>query len=121
MAKAKYSDECSGHFGLAIEEYTHFTSPIRRYPDLFVHRMLHKYLFDNNSKGEENDRIYASKAAEQSSLKERNANDAELAVNDYLCALYMTNHLNEIFTGTISFVSQKGIYVRLPSTISPMR
>ncbi|MBQ1506406.1 MAG: ribonuclease R [Erysipelotrichales bacterium] len=117
MAKAKYSDECSGHFGLAIEEYTHFTSPIRRYPDLFVHRMLHKYLFDNNSKGEENDRIYAAKAAEQSSLKERNANDAELAVNDYLCALYMTNHLNEVFTGTVSFVSQKGIYVRLPSTV----
>ncbi len=117
MAKAKYSDECAGHFGLALEEYVHFTSPIRRYPDLFVHRMLHKYLFENRRKGENNDRIFAEKAADQSSLKERGAQEAEFAVNDYLFAKYMSHHIGEEFTGTISHVSGRGLFVRLPDTV----
>lgn len=118
MQKARYYPENLGHFGLAIKDYCHFTSPIRRYPDLTIHRiikyMLHGELNANKIKALEN---YVIEASEQSSVTERNADDAERAVDDLKKAEYMLDKIGEVFEGNISSVTEGGIFVELDNTI----
>jgi len=118
MQKAKYSASCEGHFGLAEEKYLHFTSPIRRYPDLMVHRMMRKYLFEGASdQSKDEDLEKCTDAAEQSSLRERISQDAEYDVDDMKKAEYMEGHVGEMFEGLISSVQSYGFYVTLPNTV----
>jgi len=119
MAKAVYSEQNSGHFGLASPCYTHFTAPIRRYPDLLVHRLLRKYLFDQDVKAAE---LFAlssqiAEIAKQSSKRERDAIDCEYEVNDMKKAEYMEDYLGERYNGIISSVTKFGVFVSLPNTI----
>jgi len=118
MQKARYYQENLGHFGLALRDYCHFTSPIRRYPDLTIHRiikyMLHGELSQNKLKVLEN---LVVEASEQSSITERNADEAERAVDDLKKAEYMRDKIGEIFEGNISSVTESGIFVELDNTI----
>ena len=118
MMKARYAPACLGHFGLASEFYCHFTSPIRRYPDLMIHRIMKQYI--NGVPKDELKMKYASiveRASEQSSVTERNADEAEREVDDYKKAVYMSKFLGEKFTGTISGVQEFGIFVELENGI----
>lgn len=119
MAKARYSDECVGHYGLAAKYYTHFTSPIRRYSDLIVHRMLRKYLFLNDL--EINGLIIAQSkmydVAFQTSKTERIAVDLEREVTDMKVAEYMEDHIDEVFDGIISSITNFGFYVELENGV----
>ncbi|MDD3999529.1 MAG: ribonuclease R [Bacilli bacterium] len=119
MAKAIYNEKNLGHYGLASTCYTHFTAPIRRYPDVIVHRLLRKYLFDHDVKSEElpalNKKI--AEIAEQASKKEREAIDCEYRVEDMKKAEYMANFIGEKYDGVISSVTKFGIFVSLPNTI----
>ena len=111
MERARYSTEALPHFGLASQHYCHFTSPIRRYPDLMVHRLLK----DPHSMEGQLDWL-----ARHSSKMERLAEEAERdSVELKLCA-YMQNHIGEIFTGTISTVVASGFFVRLENTVEGM-
>ncbi|MFW5913530.1 MAG: ribonuclease R [Bacillota bacterium] len=119
MQKAVYSEENIGHFGLAFEHYTHFTSPIRRYPDLIVHRLLKRYFIDKD-KRHDTIRHYESimpDVAERSSSRERTAVTLERDVLDMKKAEYMADKIDETFEGHISGVTAFGIYVGLPNTI----
>lgn len=118
LKQARYSPECSGHFGLAARFYCHFTSPIRRYPDLIIHRIIKEYI---NGKIDEKriERLnkeveYASK---QSSEMERVAQDAEREVDDLKKAEYMAERIDEEYEGIISSVTGFGFFVELPNTI----
>ena len=119
MQKAVYSPDNLGHYGLASKCYTHFTSPIRRYPDTTVHRLLRTYLFDNRidmntiHKWEEK-LVYI---AEHSSEKERSSVDCEREVEDMKMAEYMEKHIGEEFEGMISSVTSFGMFVELPNLI----
>jgi len=119
MQKAIYSPENLGHYGLASSCYTHFTSPIRRYPDTTVHRLLRTYLFNNNMdmktirKWEEK-LVYI---AEHSSEKERSSVDCEREVEDMKMAEYMEKHIGEKYEGMISSVTSFGMFVELPNLI----
>ncbi|MGL5869909.1 ribonuclease R [Clostridium chrysemydis] len=118
MMQAKYSPECVGHFGLAAKYYCHFTSPIRRYPDLQIHRIIKEHL---NGKIDP-EREKALKAAveyssRQSSETERAAQDAEREVDDLKKAEYMQERIGEEFEGIISSVTSFGMFVELPNTI----
>ena len=118
MMKARYSEENLGHFGISSECYCHYTSPIRRYPDLFIHRMIKKALRKDWT--EEQKRLYfarAEEAATHCSDTERNAELAEREVDDYLKAEFMKAHLGEEFEGVISSVKDFGFFVELPNTI----
>lgn len=119
MAKAKYDVHNIGHYGLASECYTHFTSPIRRYPDLIVHRLLRKYLFNGEvSVDDQNNNLLAlENIALHSSQKERDAIECEYEVEDMKMAEYMEMHIGEKFEGTISSVTNFGMFVTLPNTI----
>jgi ribonuclease R len=119
MAKAKYSEKNIGHYGLASSSYTHFTSPIRRYPDLIVHRYLRKFLFNGEVSVREQDNALAKivVAAAHSSKKERDAIDCEYEVNDMKKAEYMENHVGEIYEATISSVTNFGLFAALDNTI----
>ena len=119
MQKAIYSKDNVGHFGLASRCYTHFTSPIRRYPDTTVHRLLHTYLFDQNLSSHtlhtyEEKLIYI---AEHSSMKERASVDCEREVEDMKMAEYMEQHIGEEFEGMISSVMSFGLFVELDNLI----
>ena len=118
MMKAKYSPECSGHFGLAAKYYCHFTSPIRRYPDLIIHRIIKEYInggiSDKRMKNLETAVVFASK---QSSETERTAQDAEREVEDLKKAEYMSDKIGEEYDGMISSVTGFGVFVELPNTI----
>ena len=118
MMKACYQDKCLGHFGIASTFYCHFTSPIRRYPDLLIHRIIKAFLAGKKSKELhlEYDGVVGT-ASEQSSLTEKRADEVERAVDDYKKALYMKKHLGEKHTGTISGVHEFGIFVELENTI----
>lgn len=118
MKQARYAPQCTGHFGLAAMYYCHFTSPIRRYPDLIIHRIIKEYL-----KGSLNDaRIEAlTKAVDyasvQSSETERTAQEAEREVDDLKKAEYMFDKIGEIYDGIISSVTSFGMFVQLPNTV----
>jgi ribonuclease R len=118
MQKAKYSTECIGHFGLACQYYCHFTSPIRRYPDLQIHRIIKEEL-----RGRMNDERIAHYrdilpgVAKQSSETERRADEAEREVDKRKKAEYMEDHLGEEFDGVISGITSWGIFVELPNTV----
>lgn len=121
MKKATYEPECLGHFGLSLKYYCHFTSPIRRYPDLIIHRIIKETL----TSFPEGDRlrlltVKTREAAELSSLNERRAIELEREVEKLKKAEYMLAHIGETFEGVISGVSNYGIYVELPNTIEGM-
>lgn len=118
MQKARYDSQPLGHFGLALKDYCHFTSPIRRYPDLTIHRilkyMLHGEMTPNKTKVLES---FVNEASEQSSLTERIADEAERAVDDLKKAEYMSERIGEVYEGKISSVLESGIFVELDNTI----
>ena len=119
MQRAKYDNRCIGHFGLAEEEYLHFTSPIRRYPDLEVHRMLRKYSFEGcmDLNERKKDEEKTAEYAEQSSIRERLSADAEFDCADMKKAEYMQDHIGMISEGIVTGVQSYGMYVQLPSTV----
>lgn len=119
MEKARYSNINIGHFGLASDCYTHFTSPIRRYPDLVVHRLLRQYLVEKETSAQvvARNKNFTALAAEQSSNMEVKAMECERVVEQMKKAEYMTKFINQKFTGIISGITGFGIFVELPNTI----
>lgn len=118
MKKARYSPECIGHFGLAARYYCHFTSPIRRYPDLMIHRIIKEFLHgDINEKRMGALIPIVETASKQSSETERTADDAEREVDDLKKAEYMSERIGQEFDGIVSSVTGFGIFVELPNTI----
>ena len=117
MSKAVYDPKCRGHFGLAESEYLHFTSPIRRYPDLLVHRMLRRYYYEEDFTRREYDEAHMREYAELSSERERAADEAEYQCEDMKKAEYMSAHIGEKFEGLITSVKNFGFYVTLPNTV----
>ncbi len=117
MAKAVYDAHCLGHFGLAEKEYLHFTSPIRRYPDLIVHRMLRRYYFEEDYSHRKNDESLVKRYAESSSEREREADSAEYECEDMKKAEYMKDKVGMVMEGIITSVKNYGFYVTLPDTI----
>ena len=112
MAKAKYSTDNIGHYGLAFSDYTHFTSPIRRYPDLMVHRLLALYL----DGGKSQDKDWLESECMYASEREQVATDAERTSVKYKLVEYMQSHVGEELTGHISGVTEWGIYVEIEPT-----
>ncbi|WP_308784210.1 ribonuclease R, partial [uncultured Blautia sp.] len=119
MKQAKYTTECSGHFGLAARYYCHFTSPIRRYPDLQIHRIIRDNLRGRlQREGKtEHYREILEEVARQSSVCERRAQEAERESDKLKKAEYMSYHLGEEFDGIISGVTGYGLYVELSNTV----
>lgn len=117
MQKARYDEQCLGHFGLADEYYTHFTSPIRRYPDLLVHRLIRTYIFEHKIEEISHYEEIIPYLAEQSSQREREAIDIEREVDDMKMAEYMSNHIGEEYEGIISSVTHFGFFVELDNTV----
>ncbi len=117
MQKARYDASCVGHFGLASSEYLHFTSPIRRYPDLIVHRMVRKYLFEQNYADMDKDEKMVVDASLQSSECEDKATYAQRDVLDMKKAEYMQNFVGQYFDGIISSVTNFGFFVKLDNTV----
>lgn len=115
MAKACYSPQNLGHFGLASEAYCHFTSPIRRYPDLYIHRIIKSYLHGQNSKGHFAPLV--DRVASHSSEMERNSVDAERASDDIKICEYMSDFVGEHFDGMITSIIPAGVFVMLESTV----
>jgi len=113
MSKAIYQVDNIGHFGLGSECYTHFTSPIRRYPDLIVHRFLKKYLVNNDFSDEMD---FLVQASDNSTITERKAIDLEREVEDIKKAEYMENFVGQIFEGTITGMLDFGMFIRLDNT-----
>lgn len=118
LKQAKYSPECSGHFGLAADYYCHFTSPIRRYPDLQIHRIIKEFINgDMTNRRMDKLKDIVLKASEQSSEMERKAEIAERDIDKFYKCLYMEDKIGEEFDGFISSVTNYGFYVELPDTI----
>lgn len=118
MKQAKYTVENTGHFGLATSYYCHFTSPIRRYPDLQIHRIIKETLRGKMSaKRLDHYEKLLPEVAKHSSEMERRAEEAERETDKLKKAEYMESHLGEIFEGVISSVTNWGLYVELPNTI----
>lgn len=119
MQKAVYLPQNLGHYGLASKCYTHFTSPIRRYPDTTVHRLLRTYLFNNDMSGATlrhwEDKLVV--VADHSSVKERSSVECEREVDDMKMAEYMEKHIGEKYEGMISGVTNFGLFVQLPNLI----
>ena len=118
MMQARYSPESVGHFGLAARYYCHFTSPIRRYPDLQIHRIIKEFI--NGRIGDERSKklvAIVDNASKQSSEMERLAQEAEREVDDLKKAEYMKERIGEVFDGLISSITSFGAFVQLPNTI----
>src|SRR5690606_19264845 len=119
MKQAKYDPESIGHFGLSTDFYTHFTSPIRRYPDLIVHRLIRTYLIlgklDNETQDKWKEKL--PEIAEHSSNMERRAVEAERETDSMKKAEYMMDKIGEEYDGIISSVTNFGMFVELPNTI----
>ena len=121
MKQAKYTIDCTGHFGLACQFYCHFTSPIRRYPDLQIHRIIKEQIrgrMNENRIAHYNDIL--PEVAQHSSEMERRADEAERETNKLKKVEYMEEHLGEIYEGVISSITSWGVYVELPNTIEGM-
>lgn len=116
MQQARYSEHNHGHYGLAAEYYTHFTSPIRRYPDLLVHRMIREYTQVTDEKIEHFRQVIPELATSSSTL-ERRAIDAERIVEAMKKAEYMEEYVGEEFEGVVSSVVKFGLFIELPNTI----
>ena len=118
MQRAVYSPQCSGHFGLACRFYCHFTSPIRRYPDLQIHRIIKDDL--RGRLGEERKQHYAEmldRICLQSSVRERTADEAEREIEKMKKAEYMLSRIGRVYEGVISGITAYGMYVELPNTV----
>lgn len=121
MKRAQYSTECTGHFGLAAKYYTHFTSPIRRYPDLQIHRIIKESLHGGlTEKRIKHYNDILPDVAKQASTTERRADDAERDVEKLKKTEYMSYRIGQIFDGVISSITAWGIYVELPDTVEGM-
>ncbi len=118
MKQAVYQSENIGHFGLALSSYSHFTSPIRRYPDLVIHRVI-KAILQTQANNDANDGCYSyddqavTELGEHCSMTERRADDATRDVADWLKCEFMQDHVGDTFTGVISTVTNFGLFVRL--------
>jgi ribonuclease R len=110
---ATYQVANTGHFGLALEAYAHFTSPIRRYPDLMVHRAIHYVLKHRGTEGFPWSRDRVEKLAEQCSHRARRAEEAERDVNDRLKAYFMERHIGDVFKGQVTGVTSFGMFVEI--------
>lgn len=118
LAKARYSDVNKGHFGLALENYTHFTSPIRRYPDLIVHRLFDYYLFNIGNKNDINELVESLVYhGENTSIREKRAQTIEREVDDLYAAKYMSKFIGNTFTGLITSIFSYGMFVELENGI----
>ncbi|WP_230300573.1 ribonuclease R, partial [Peribacillus simplex] len=119
MQQAKYDPESLGHFGLSAEFYTHFTSPIRRYPDLIVHRLIRTYLVEGKLDEATKEKWNANlpEIADHTSKRERRSVDAERETDDLKKAEYMLDKIGEEYTGIIGSVTNFGMFVELPNTI----
>jgi len=122
MQQARYDDVNLGHFGLSAEFYTHFTSPIRRYPDLIVHRLIRKYIVEQSMNGKEKRKWedLLPEIAEHTSQRERRAIEAERDTDELKKSEYMVQHIGEEFEGIISSVANFGMFIELPNTIEGM-
>lgn len=118
LRQAKYSPECVGHFGLAAKYYSHFTSPIRRYPDLQIHRIIKEQL-NNKLSHKRIDQLknIVEYSSVQSSERERSADLAERDVKDFYKCLYMYDKVGEEFDGIVSSVTSFGMFIELPNTV----
>ncbi|MBR2375606.1 MAG: ribonuclease R [Clostridia bacterium] len=117
MQKARYAPENVGHFGLASDCYCHFTSPIRRYPDLCIHRIIKDVLRGNYAETTQKYTEFVKHAAKQSSERERRAADAERDVDDLYMTMYMSERIGEEYDAVISGVTSFGLFAELPNTI----
>lgn len=118
LKKARYSDESDIHFGLASKHYTHFTAPIRRYPDLEIHRIIKSYNKGMlNSKEQVKLEGILPRISEHTSITERTAEEAERAVEDLKMAEYMSERIGNIYEGIISSLTHFGMYVQLDNTV----
>ena len=121
MKRAQYTVECNGHFGLACQYYCHFTSPIRRYPDLQIHRIIKEQLRGRlNENRIEHYKGILSQVAKHSSEMERRADEAERETDKLKKVQYMEQKIGEVFEGVISGITSWGIYVELPDTVEGM-
>ena len=110
---ATYQPHNTGHFGLALEAYTHFTSPIRRYPDLLVHRAIHHLLQNRGAQGYPVGAERMDKLCEQCSHRSRRAEEAERDVAERLKAFFMEQHIGDEFEGQVTGVTSFGLFVEL--------
>ena len=117
MQKARYSPENVGHFGLASDCYCHFTSPIRRYPDLCIHRIIKDVLHGKYAEACEVYGGFVAEASEKSSDRERNAAEAEREVDALYTAMYMSERIGNEYEAVISGVTTHGIFAELPNTV----
>ena len=121
LQKARYAPKNLGHFGIAATDYCHFTSPIRRYPDLLIHRIIKKFYLRNKDKKQmEWYQEFVEEASIQTSEREKLAEVAEREVDDLWKADYMQNHVGEIFDGVVSGATNFGVFVELPNTVEGM-
>ncbi len=121
LAKARYDSKPLGHFGLSLDDYCHFTSPIRRYPDVYIHRILgelSKKSQDSVQTFSKKDNKSAENCAKRASLCEIRAMKVEREAEKYYMAEYMSQHLNEIFPGIISGVNSRGVFIELENGVS---
>lgn len=121
LQKARYAPKNLGHFGIAAKDYCHFTSPIRRYPDLLIHRIIKKFYLRNKDKKQlEWYKDFVEEASLITSEREKLAECAEREVDDLKKADYMQNHVGEIFEGVVSGTTNFGVFVELPNTVEGM-